>query len=306
MNDALDCLVIGGGPAGLTAAIYLARYRRVAVVLDAGDSRCSWIPKSHNHAGFPDGIPGAELLRRMREQAERYGGRVERGMAEGITRDSASGLFEVREGDGRAHRAHTILLATGVVDRHPDLPDMVEAVRSGHLRVCPVCDGYEVIGRRIAVLGDNRHAMAESLFMRTYADHVSLIHASGRFDIADDERHRMERNGVEILDAPLAGVANQEGGMAVRLADGTGRTFDALYSALGTRPRADLAAQLDAATSDDGRLVTDLHQETSVSGLYAAGDIVSGLNQISVAMGQAAVAATAIHNRLRTRDGLSL
>jgi len=306
MNDALDCLVIGGGPAGLTAAIYLARYRRAAIVLDAGDSRCSWIPRSHNHAGFPDGIPGPELLRRMREQAERYGGRVERGMAEGAARDGASGLFEVRDGEGRIRRAHTILLATGVADRQPDLPDLVDAVRSGHLRVCPVCDGYEVIGRRIAVLGDNRHAMAEALFLRTYADRVSLIHTSGRFDIADDERRRLERNGVEVLDAPLAGVANEERGMAVRLADGTRRTFDALYSALGTRPRADLAAQLEAATSDDGRLVTDLHQETSVSGLYAAGDIVSGLNQISVAMGQAAVGATAIHNRLRVRDGLSL
>ena len=108
----MDCLVIGGGPAGLTAAIYLARFRRRFLVVDAGASRASWIPVSHNHAGYPDGIAGTDLLARMRAQAERYGAEIIRGRVERLERPAGGGFTAVMA-DGSRHEAERVLLATG-------------------------------------------------------------------------------------------------------------------------------------------------------------------------------------------------
>ncbi len=167
MRMKLDCLVIGAGPAGLTAAVYLGRYRRDTLVLESGASRAALIPKSHNYPGFPEGISDAELLQRLRLQAMRYGARI---------REAAVRTLEYND-DGEVHR------------------------------------------------------------------------------------------------------------------------FDTLYSALGEKPRSKLALGLGARCNEDGQILVDEHRQTSVPGLYAAGDVVCALNQISVATGHAAVAATAIHHR---------
>ena len=121
MNTILDCLVVGGGPAGLTAAIYLSRYHLDILVVDGGKSRASWIPTSHNHAGFPDGISGKELLRRMRDQAQLYGTRIEDGQVTRIERGE-DGLFTAEYGSGPV-KARTVLLATGVTNRRPPMDE---------------------------------------------------------------------------------------------------------------------------------------------------------------------------------------
>ena len=134
----MDCLVIGGGPAGLTAAIYLARFRRRFLVIDAAASRASWIPVSHNLAGYPDGIAGTELLARMRAQAERYGTEIIRDRIERLEQPTGGGFVAVMA-DGSRHAAERVLLASGTEDVPPPLalPDRAEAVRRGLLRYCP-------------------------------------------------------------------------------------------------------------------------------------------------------------------------
>ena len=151
----MDCLIIGGGPAGLTAAIYLARFRRQCLVVDMEASRASWIPVSHNLAGFPEGIAGPDLLALMRSQAERYGARIVQDKVELLTQSEHGGFVAVL-GDGSRQPAKRVLLATGAKDVTPplDLPDRKEAVRRGLLRYCPICDAYEVRGRKIALAGD--------------------------------------------------------------------------------------------------------------------------------------------------------
>ena len=147
-DEPLDCLVVGGGPAGLSAAIYLARFRRRFRVIDGGLSRAATIPLSHNHPGFPDGIGGPALLARMRRQAEVYGARIDSGLVEGLERRRGDDTFVAAVGnDGEVVRARTVLLATGVMDIEPDLPDVLGAVRRGLVRHCPICDAYEVIDR---------------------------------------------------------------------------------------------------------------------------------------------------------------
>ncbi|MBN4668407.1 NAD(P)/FAD-dependent oxidoreductase, partial [Pandoraea nosoerga] len=147
MTTKLDCLVIGGGPAGLTAAIYLGRFRRNFVVADAGASRALWIPKSHNHAGFPEGVTGSELVGRMRSQAVKYGARIVSGTVSELEH-LPDGTFEATL-EGTQVSAQTVLLATGVIDKEPALPNLFDAVQKGLIRHCGICDGYEVIDHKI-------------------------------------------------------------------------------------------------------------------------------------------------------------
>ena len=297
--DPLDALIIGAGPAGLTAAIYLGRFKRRFAVVDGGDSRASYIPLSRNHPGFPDGIGGADLLRRMQLQAERFGAVVRRTVVTTLTAEDA--CFAVKLADGSQLHAATVLLASGVKDVLPPLADAEAALRAGLLRVCPICDGFEAQGKSVGVIGSGMKGAREALFLATYSDRVSLIQIGTTSEqLSDEERQRLQCAGIEII----AGRADQLSINAGRasagcFAEGQTRAFDVLYSALGTVPRGELAVQLGAAVSSDGCLAVSDHQETSVRGLFAAGDLVRGLNQISTAEGEAAIAATAIHNRLR-------
>lgn len=296
----LDCVVVGAGPAGLTAAIYLGRFRRRFRVLDAGASRAGRIPLSRNHPGFPDGVRGRELLARMRLQAERYGAEIVAARVEEIARED--GGFRLR-GETEDLRARTVLLATGVADVEPDIPGVGEAVAKGLVRICPICDGYETIGQRVGVIGRDAHAAREAMFMTTYTPRVSLIHAGSAEALPPELRARLAQQGVEVIEAPIESVVLDEARISgVCFGPEAPRTFDTLYSALGIAPRTRLARDAGAELDESGRLIVSEHQETSVPGLFAAGDVVRGLNQISTAEGEGAIAATAIHNRLRDAE----
>lgn len=293
-----EILVIGAGPAGLTAATYLARFRRRVLVADGGQSRACWIPVSHNMPGFPQGITGDAILKRMTEQAEEYGAVVERGLVEDVRIDGEG--FAARL-NGRTLQVRSVLLATGVLDHHPDLPGVERAIERALVRICPICDGYEAIGKTAAVIGDDDKGVREAAFLRTFSDRVTLIHIGPRTALQGQKD--LERLGIELICAPIDNVQLEQDHVAAFGWDGAFRSFDLVYSALGTSPTVELASGLGAALGEDGRLYVDPHQQTSVRGLYAAGDVVRGLNQIAVATAEAAVAATAIHNSLRDADG---
>lgn len=293
-----DVLVVGAGPAGLTAATYLARFHRRVLVADGGPPRAAWIPRSHNAPGFPAGVGGDEMLARMRAQAERYGAEIRPGRVDALS--GADGDFAARLGAAQV-RARKVLLATGVVDRHPDLPGVERAIERGVVRICPICDAFEASDSAIAVIGDGDGGAREAAFLRTYSDRVTLIH-TGRPD-ALGARAEMERLGVAVVDAPIEAVALDGDRVTALTWGGESRRFDVVYSALGCTPSAELARQVGAGLDAEGRLLTDAHQQTSTPGLYAAGDVVRGLNQIAVATGEAALAATDIHNRLREAEG---
>ena len=294
----LDCLVVGGGPAGLTAAIYLARYRRRFQVVDAGQSRAALIPTSHNHAGFPDGIHGRTLLGRMAEQARKYGAHIVPGS---VTRlEHRPDAIFVATLDGEPILARTILLATGVVDREPDLPEVSDVIRRGLVRHCGICDGYEAMGRRVGVIGHGNSGLHEALFLRTYASDISLLSLGRPLMLTEEERRQAAQAEIAVVEEPVRRVVVE--GDQVRALDMLGgecRSFDVLYAALGSDARSDLVRGLGTRLDDKGCVVTDTHQRSSTDGLFAAGDVVRSLDQISVAMGQAAIAATAVHNRLR-------
>jgi thioredoxin reductase (NADPH) len=290
-QDPLDCLIVGGGPAGLTAALYLARYRRDVLVVDDGASRAALIPESHNYPGFSDGISGEALLGRLGVQAEQYGARRLRGHVEAIARE---GDLFVAQTNGQSLQARRILLATGIVDDSPDLPDLDSVVERGALRYCPICDAYEALDKKIGVLGRAVPAAKKALFLRTWSRDITVLATDAPEPALN---HELTRAGIKTV-ARVAGLAREEHRICARGIDGAMHSFDVVYPALGCRVRSDLARDLGATCDDIGLLRVDDKQKTSVDGLYAAGDVVSDLHQISVATGHAAIAATTIHNGL--------
>lgn len=296
-DEILDSVVIGAGPAGLTAAVYLGRFRRRFVVIDGGDPRAGWIPISHNHPGFPEGIPGVELLALLRAQAERYGAEIVSNRAERLEPTADGFIVHLQDRD---LFTRTILLATGVKDNEPKLGDVFDAVQRRLIRICPICDGYETIGQSVGVVGGGGKGAREAVFMRTYSDCVTLIHVGEPETLAEEERRRLAEVVVDVIETNINAVRIEEDRIAAfDFEDGEMRRFDVIYSALGTTPQSRLAEEIGAKTDEAGALFVNSHQMTTVEGLYAAGDLVRGLNQMTVAEAEAAVAATGIHNRLR-------
>lgn len=291
MSTPLDCIVVGGGPGGLTAATYLARYRRRVLIFDTGATRAAWIPKSRNCPGFPHGVGGPELLDRLREQARGFGVETVPMEVTGLHRDGDG--FEVRHADA-GYRARTVIMATGCEDVLPDLPGLEEAVACGALRLCPICDAFEATGHGIAVYGPADKTAAHACFLRTYSSRVTLVPSQAGVD--ESIRRELDEAGVQLTEVPT-GLEFDGTRCVFAFADGS-RAFDVVYPMLGLVSRSSLAVGAGAQCDEEGALVVNRHQMTSVDGLYAIGDVVSALNQISVATGHAAIAATDVHNRL--------
>lgn len=291
-----DTLIIGGGPGGLTAAIYLRRFTRKIALFDRGHSRLSLIPVSHNYPGFPEGVRGTELLDNLRSQLARYDGEVTQ--AEILRLRIEDGTF-VGEYDGGEVRALTVLMATGIVDKGLPVEDWREALASGAVRLCPVCDGYDVIDKRIAIITSESNPISHAMFMRSFSTDVTLFDRQEGSILSDDECRQLEAAGVRYVRSAVRNVTMSDGMKPIlNTGDGKSYEFDVMYPMLGESARSELAAQLGAEIATCGEIVVDAFQTTSVPGLYAIGDVVCGLNQISVAAGQAAVAATRIHNTL--------
>lgn len=291
-----DCVIIGGGPAGLTAATYLARFLRSTLVIDAGDGRATRIPTTHNLLGFPDGISGDNLLVRMHRHAAQYGAELVTGIVDRIDR---VGTGFVVHTNAKTFSARTILLAQGVTNHRPRMAQKTHdrGVARGLIRYCPICDAYEIRGKRVAVLGCSDHGAAEALFVRHYSDTVTLL-TQDASELSQADEANLVRNAIRIERAPVSGLSVSEQDLLAHLADGRSLQFDTLYVALGTLAHSELARMAGAELAPSGCILVDEHQQTTISGMFAAGDMVEGLDQIAVAAGQAAKAATAIHNRL--------
>jgi thioredoxin reductase (NADPH) len=299
-----DTLIIGGGPGGLTAAIYLRRFTRNIALVDKGNSRLRLIPVSHNYPGFPEGVPGHLLLGNLTAQLERYGGSVTPGEIVGLRIEDGHFVADLAaadaaEGELTQIRALTVLLATGVVDVGLPIESWREAIAFGTLRLCPVCDGFDVIDKRIAVATAEVNPVGHALFMRTFSADVTLFERGSPSMLSDDDRRRLDAAGVRTIDSPLLSVTLDAAMKPVmHTEDGAEHTADVFYPMLGEHARSGLATGLGAQTAQCDELVVDSHGATTVPGLYAIGDVTVGLNQIAVATGQAARAATHIHNRL--------
>ena len=299
-DELYDVLIIGGGPGGLTAATYLRRFRRRVALIDKGNSRLSLIPVSHNYPGFPDGVHGADLLERMREQLRHYGGEITQGEVLELTRDRDL-CFHAKTTEGDVH-ARIVLLASGISDGGMPMERWADALAYGAIRLCPVCDGYDVKDQKLALLASETKPVNHALFLRTFSECVTLFDRDKQAEYSEEDLGRLKSAQVRHITSPCVTVTlNRDDKPVVHTADGKEYEFDAVYPMLGESARSHLAIALGAEVADCEKLVVDHKQQTTVPGLFAVGDVVRGLNQIAVATGQAAVAATCIHNALPAR-----
>jgi thioredoxin reductase (NADPH) len=291
----VDCLVVGGGPAGLTAAIYLARFRRKVLVIDDNSSRASLIPTTHNYPGFVDGISGIDLLKRLRDQATQYGARIHAGQMTSLE-PAGAGL----RGQYGSHSvaARKVVLATGIVDEKPALPNLREFIYQGGIRFCPICDGYEAAGKRIAVLGMLKDALTKALFLRTFSKSITLLPLDDLISLNAEQKAALRAAGIPEPIEPVADLIAEGSLIEAVMASGSHVELDVLYPALGARVRSELATKLGARANETGCIIVDEKQRTSIPNLYAAGDVTLELHQLAVAFGQAVIAATDIHKSL--------
>lgn len=294
-NYDFEAAIIGSGPAGLLAALYLGRFRRSVVVFGEGEPRAFWIPKTHNLIGFEDGISGQTLLEKMRTQAIDVGAEF---MADRVKIFPEDDCFLIR-GTKTKVRAENVIIATGITDIHPKIPNLAELRVKGLIRYCPVCDAYEFREKKIVILACNDHGLRMSLFLYRYSKDIKII-ASEDCPRLPETLALIEQRGIEIVCDDVQAIDPHLNGTQIKLASGKTIDADVVYPGLGFKVNDDSFAHIkELKRADNGCLVVEDKQRLQIPGMYAIGDCVDGLSQIAVAAGQAAIAATALHTDIR-------
>jgi thioredoxin reductase (NADPH) len=335
----VDCAIIGGGPAGLSAAVYLGRLRRSTIVLDDRAGRSLWSQVNRNYLGFPDGVEAAELRRLGREQASRYGtvfynGRVDglaeegdlfrvsirrspppgAGDPENIAEDAEQGeaLGERQVEQPRDLYAQTVIFATGVVDEFPDFLGRDECV-GRTLFWCIICDGYEAIDKRVVVIGHDEEAVSTALQLRQFSNTISLVAGQAGFDVPAWRLKDLTAAGIEFFPYGVREYPNQAGCISAVQLDDAARTvlpLDLVFVVCPKHPNSALARAFGIALDENGYICADSEQKTNKQGVFAAGDVTRLHNhQISSAVHEGGMAAAAanyyVYGALqKTKDAL--
>lgn len=288
----VDVVVVGGGPAGLAAASWLARYRRLVLVVDSGEHRSDRVEAAHGYLGRDPQVPG-ELLARGREEVLAYPtARWAWDRVAAIARRS-DGRFDVRlERAGRL-LARRIVLACGVVDERPPVPGIEEHYGASVFH-CPSCDGYEARDRDVVALGWSEQLGGFATLLLGWARSVTVVTGGLRFAGDDVTRRLLDRHGIEILEEKVTELVGGRGDLrAVRLASGRELPCSLAFFSVDHHPRVELATSLGCDLDDEGYVRVNDCGETSVEGVYAAGDIVPGLQLSLVAAATGVVAGVA-------------
>jgi len=290
-----DVAIVGGGPAGLAAAFWLARYRRRVCVLDAGEARNEAAWAVHGYPGLPD-LPPAELRRRLREQAEAAGAEV---VTARVTRiEGRKGAFDVHASTAPALRARRVLLAYGVRDLVPDVPGLEEALGTS-IYHCPDCDGPSMMGCRVAVIGWTRRAATLALFLRTWAGRLELFTHGHPPELDRTLLDMLARYHVAVRTERILRLVPAGGRtVSLHLENGEVLGVEGVFFHVGTVPGSDLGERLGCEQTEHGALRTDDRLATTVPGVYAAGDITGHPHLAISAAAQGVHAALAIHRSL--------
>ena len=265
-----DCVIVGGGPAGLSAAVYMGRFRRSTLVVDAEDGRWSLGQRNDNYLGFPGGVTASRLQRLGREQAERFGVRFRLAEVTAISR--ARDVFSLRLGARQEVQGRTVIWATGVQDRWPDFPGARRLV-GRRLFTCIVCDGWRARDRPVLLLGDDDKAVSVALKFLTYTTDITLL-ATEKGRISSGCRQKLAASRIRFVEGAVRRVRVKDGDIAsVRLDDGRELKPDLLFALYGSEPKTELLRPLSVALARNGHVRTDEKNRTSLAGLFAAGDV---------------------------------
>lgn len=292
-----DCLVIGGGPAGLTAALQLARFNRRVMLLDCGEGRSSYHQVNHNYLGFPGGLKARELLELGRKQVREYPVAFCDERVVAVSR--GEGVFHVETDGGVRFRGRTIVFATGVRDDFPLFPEWERYVGRS-LFWCITCDGYATRGKRIVVVGNDSDAGVTALQFLQFTSRVAMMTNARECEIGQPVREALDEHGIELVVDRITRVWGDDGILAMlSMESGRDMDLDFLFSLQGQRPNGDLAGSLGVKLSAQGYILADKDQQTNVPGVFAAGDVTRDLaHQIATAVHEGNTAAQAANYHL--------
>jgi len=310
MTEAYDVVVVGGGPAGLTAALYATRLGQDTAVIDRGGGRAAMMKDTHNVVGVTEEVSGVEFLQTAVEQVQSYGGDVHREFVSAIepveeseddsgrARASDDPRFRL-ETEESAYEARRVVLATGFSDVKPE-PPLPPTGRGLHW--CLHCDAYMFVDEPVFVMGTGDSAAYVAMIMLNFTDEVDLLTRGADPEWSEDTATMLENHPVDVVEEDLASVSRDENGWleSFTFTDGTTREYRGGFPMYGSNYNTDLAEGLGCELTDDGTIDVDDHGRTSVDGVYAVGDVTPGHNQIPVAMGQGAKAGIDIHMDLRS------
>lgn len=296
-----DVAIVGGGPAGLTASIWLSRYLHSVLLVDSGDPR-NWETRGINgFLGHP-GVRPAELRGLGRDEARRHGVALL-----DATCDSVSQLnedcFELVLASGERRRARRLLLAIGLKDVWPDIPGL-EHVYGANAHVCPDCDGRDCTDKKVVVIGKGRKAVGMALNLTTWSSDI-IICTNGEpadFDLPE-YCEKLDALNIPVIQAPVARITHSGARVhSIEFQDGILLDTDKIFLAVAQHPADDLGAQLHCERDAGGHIIVDEAYHTSVMNCFAAGDIVPGPQLAIAAAGDGAIAALAIHKSLVPDD----
>jgi thioredoxin reductase len=284
----VDAVVVGGGPSGLAAATWLARYRRSVVVVDSGEYRNRWVDEAHGYLSQSTLRP-LEFLRACRDELLAY----DEVSAVAGSVASIAGVcdtFAVEVADGTDIHARRLVLATGVEDEFPDVAGFFEHYGASVFH-CPVCDGYEARGRDVVVFGWGEHVTGFALAMLTWASTVTVVTDGREFEGDAGDEHALRAAGVALVEDVAAELVGRRGDLrAVRLRSGVELPCGMAFFSIAHRPRSELAVAIGCDVGEADCVAVDGEGRTSVAGVFAAGDLVPGLQLVQVAAGKGAVA----------------
>ena len=296
----LDAIVCGGGPAGLAAATWLGRYRRLSLVLDAGNHRNRFAASAHGYLGSDGATPG-DLVAAASKDLERYETvEIRAGAAAGARRAERGFVVDIGDDEVATRR---ILLATGVEDEFPDVAGFHDFYGKTIFH-CSCCDGYEASEQRVAAIGWSPHVAGFALDLLDWGAEVVLLTTGRSFEGDDACRAALRRHDIEIIEEPVRAVATNGSTMTgLELEGGREVPCDKAFFSIAHKPRNALGRALGCELDDQGYVTIGEHGETSVAGVYAAGDVTPGEQLIQVAAAQGAVAGIACAMSLRGEYG---
>lgn len=297
-----DAVVVGGGPAGSSAALWLARYRRSVLVVDSGEHRNRWVEQAHGYLGS-DPMDPSHFLDIAHEELGRYPEvELRSGRADAARRED-DGTFTV-EIDGELLSTKRVVLATGVRDVFPEVDHFFEHYGASVFH-CPTCDGYEARGRAVVAFGWSEQVVGFALTLLGWAGSVTVVTDGRRFEGDDRHREQLAAQGVRLLEDDALELLGSRGDLrGVRMRSGDVLPCRLAFFTIAHEPASDLDLQLGCAREGDGCTVVDEHGATTVPGVYAAGDMTPGLQLVQVAAAKGTVAGVACAQSLRGEGGI--
>jgi len=296
-----EVVVVGGGPGGLTTALYTTRLNHDTALVDRGGGRAAMMVDTHNVIGVPEETSGNEFLQTAKEQLEYYGTDLHQDFVTSVERTGeTSPRFELETAGGERLYADAVVLATGFSDERADPP----LPRTGRgLHYCLHCDAYMFRDESVYVMGHGEGAAHVAMIMLNFTDDVDLLLRGDDPTWSEETDELVEAHPVDVIETEIEGMFKEDDSQwlgGFEFADGTVREYKGGFAMYGSDYNTDLAAQLGCELNDDGTVAVDEEGRTSVGGVYAVGDVTPGNNQIPIAMGKGAQAGLALHKELRT------